>query len=272
MAGQGGCPVILVNGQPSQSLPVADRGLQYGDGLFETLRVEAGEPLHWSRHLSRLQTGCERLGIPPPDAAVLHHEALTVLQGQPRGVLKIMVTRGSGPRGYRPPAAPAPTRILAWNAPAAAPSLTVSEGVDVRLCRMRLSRNPALAGIKHLNRLEQVMARSEWSDAFQEGLMLDTSGQVVEGTMSNLFLVRDDALVTPDLSHCGVAGITRARVMERARAWGVSCQEDSVRVEDLWRADGLFLTNTLIGLWPVRSLEGHPVSVPPLVARLQQAL
>jgi 4-amino-4-deoxychorismate lyase len=156
--------------------------------------------------------------------------------------------------------------------PAAAPSLTVSEGVDVRLCSTRLSRNPALAGIKHLNRLEQVMARSEWSDAFQEGLMLDTSEQVVEGTMSNLFLVRDDALVTPDLSHCGVAGITRARVMERARAWGVSCQEDSVRVEDLWRADGLFLTNTLIGLWPVRSLEGHPVSVPPLVARLQQAL
>lgn len=264
--------MMLVNGQPSQFLPVADRGLQYGDGLFETLRVEAGEPRFWSRHLSRLRAGCDRLGIPPPDADVLQHEAHSLLKGQSRGVLKLTITRGSGPRGYRPPAAPTPTRILAFSPPAPPPSAAMHEGVDVRLCRMRLSRNPALAGIKHLNRLEQVMARSEWSDEYQEGLMLDTSEQVVEGTMSNLFLIQGDALVTPDLSHCGVAGITRARVMEMARAWGLGCREEPVRVEDLWQAEGLFLTNTLIGLWPVRSLEGRPMPLPPLIVRLQQAL
>ncbi|MCG5494692.1 aminodeoxychorismate lyase [Ectothiorhodospira variabilis] len=264
--------MMLVNGQPSRSLPATDRGLHYGDGLFETLRVEAGEPRRWSLHLSRLRTGCDRLGIPMPDPQVLLDEARTVIHGTPLGVLKITVTRGSGPRGYRPPLHPEPTRILAFDSRARNASTDRHEGVDVRLCSMRLSRNPVLAGIKHLNRLEQVMARSEWSDEYHEGLMLDTSGQVVEGTMSNLFLVRGDALVTPDLSHCGVAGITRARVLEMARAWGLSCREEQVGLEDLWQADGLFLTNTLIGLWPVRSLEGRAMPMPPLIGRLQQAL
>lgn len=264
--------MMLVNGQPSQCLPVTDRGLQYGDGLFETLRVEAGSPRFWARHLGRLQAGCERLGIPPPDPDVLHQEASSLLEGQSRGVLKIMITRGSGPRGYRPPSCPEPSRLLAFTELAHPQSPATHVGVDVRLCRMRLSRNPALAGIKHLNRLEQVMARSEWSDEYQEGLMLDTSEQVVEGTMSNLFLVRGEALVTPELSHCGVAGITRARVLETGRAWGLPCREEQVRLEDLWQADGLFLTNTLIGLWPVRSLEGRAMPMPPLIGHLQQAL
>ncbi|MBK1674199.1 aminodeoxychorismate lyase [Ectothiorhodospira shaposhnikovii] len=263
---------MLVNGRPASVLPLNDRGLQYGDGLFETLRIRQGRPCHWQRHLERLRDGCHRLGFAAPDADVLEAEAGRIAASHPEGVLKLMVTRGSGPRGYRPPASPSPTRILVGSPLPEMPSAWRQDGVQARICRMRLSSNPALAGIKHLNRLEQVLARSEWEDEYQEGLMLDGEGQVVEGTMSNLFLIRDGMLLTPSLDRCGVAGITRARLMEIAAGMGVACRRTRIDTDELFRAEGLFLCNTLIGIWPVRCLEGRSLPVPDLVRRLQQRL
>ncbi|OOG21214.1 aminodeoxychorismate lyase, partial [Thioalkalivibrio denitrificans] len=186
--------MILVNGQPGEQLPVTDRGLAYGDGLFETLAVRNGRPQHWERHMARMAEGCARLVLPMPDPAVWRAEAQTVLSFGQSGALKLILTRGTGPRGYRPPRDPSPTRIVMGLDAAATPG---PETLKVRFCRTRLSRNPLLAGIKHLNRLEQVLARGEWQDECQEGIMLDTEGHVVEGTMSNLFLVREEALHTP---------------------------------------------------------------------------
>jgi len=264
--------VILVNGQPGEHLPVTDRGLAYGDGLFETLAVRNGVALYWDRHMARLSEGCTRLGLPIPDTAQWSREAATVLASGEYGALKLILTRGSGPRGYRAPPSPQCTRILMGLEDARPPADWQTQGVDVRICRTRLARNPALAGMKHLNRLEQVLARAEWQDEFQEGIMLDTEGHVVEGTMSNLFLIRDEQLCTPLLDACGVAGITRARVMEAARGLGIAVRECRLRETDLHAAQGLFLTNTLIGLWPVRSLEGRALPVPTMVRDLQQAL
>ncbi|MBK1690801.1 aminodeoxychorismate lyase [Ectothiorhodospira mobilis] len=264
--------MILVNGQPARTLPVEDRGLQYGDGLFETIRILHGAPVCWQRHRARLAEGCRRLGIPLPGADLMDAEISSVCAGVDAGVLKLVLTRGPGPRGYAPPKVPQPTRILQVAPAPRHPAAWSRDGVAVRLCTTRLARNPRLAGIKHLNRLEQVLARSEWEDEVQEGIMQDTEGQVVEGVMSNLFLVFGEGLRTPDLQHCGVVGITRARVMELAHRWGIPCRVGAVTEADLWRADGLFLTNTLAGIWPVSCLAGKTRPVPPLVAHLREAL
>ena len=248
---------MLINGQASEQISVDDRGLLYGDGLFETLAVVSGRPCLWAPHMRRLETGCRRLGLPRPDAELLWEESHRVIPQHAAGVLKILVTRGRGPRGYRPPGDPLPTRILQFALQPGDADPPPASGVKVRYCSIRLGRNPALAGIKHLNRLEQVMARAEWEDPkIAEGLMLDTEGLVVEGTMSNLFLVRNGGLATPRLDRCGVAGIMRARVIALARGLGIPVEETDLRPPDVSAANGAFLCNSLIGLWPVRLVDG----------------
>lgn len=263
---------MLVNGQAGDSVSILDRGLQYGDGVFETLRIAGGRPQFWSRHWQRLSRGWERLRLPQPDQAALESEVSGLCAQRPEGVLKIIITRGCGERGYRPPSSPRCTRIVyTTDLPGHLPHWRQA-GVCVRLCQTRLSRNPALAGIKHLNRLEQVLARAEWEDEVQEGLMLDVQGHLVEGTMSNLFLVSRDGLQTPDLSHCGVSGITRARVMELARDMGLACREMTLVPDSIQEAEGAFLTNTLIGLCPIIRFGDLDMTVPPVIRRLQSAL
>ncbi|MFP4079170.1 MAG: aminodeoxychorismate lyase [Ectothiorhodospira sp.] len=264
--------MILVDGRPEGHLPVEDRGLQFGDGLFETLRIRNGHPVCWGRHQARLMEGCRRLGIPLPDPRILEAEIARVTGNRVDGVLKLILTRGASSRGYAIPPEIRSTRILRVSPLPDHPQHWSREGIAVRICTTRLSRNPRLAGIKHLNRLEQVLARTEWEDEVQEGIMMDTEGQVVEGVMSNLFLVFGDTLRTPDLTHCGVAGVTRSRVMDLAERWGLRCRVVSVSKADLWQADGLFLTNALVGIWPVASLAGEARPVPALVARLRDAL
>ncbi len=271
----------LVNGEAGSDLDVADRGLAYGDGLFETLAVRAGRPCCWLDHLDRLALGAVRLGLPPPSPARLKAEAGQLGAGVEHGTLKIILTRGPSARGYRPPPEPRPTRILMLNARAALDTETDSHrrGARVRLCRTRLGTNPQLAGLKHLNRLEQVLARAEWTDAsIDEGLMLDAEGTLVCGTMTNLFLADGDRLRTPLIDRCGVAGTARARVLAAARAAGLDVREQRLRLTDLMRAHGAFLTNALIGIWPIRLFEGRtfePSRLPwallePIHARLLQ--
>ncbi|HQU16317.1 MAG: aminodeoxychorismate lyase [Chromatiales bacterium 21-64-14] len=268
--------MILVNGRETDQLPVADRGLQYGDGLFETLMVRDARPLHWERHLARLTADCTRLAIPAPDPDRLRREAAQVCQDAAAGTLKILVTRGAGERGYRPPPPSAgvqATRILALYPAPAYPEAHRREGVVTRICATRLGINPALAGIKHLNRLEQVLARAEWDDpAIPEGLMLDLHGRVVEGTMSNLFLVRDGTLITPDLARCGVAGVVRAIILEQAAARGIPCQVRDVAAEELTGAEEIFLCNSLIGIWPVCRIDRHTYTSRSLTLRLAEWL
>ena len=264
---------ILVNGNATNSLSVLDRGLQYGDGLFETLRVSGGVPQHWERHMARLTRGCRRLGMPSPPVEQLTAEARQVCEGQQGGVLKIIVTRGSGGRGYGPPLAVSPSRIVARFAAPTYPASHWQDGVTVRVCDTQLGMNPALAGLKHLNRLEQVLALAEWQDPdIAEGLMCDTQGRVVEGTMSNVFVVRNGRLLTPDLSQCGVAGIMREVVLELAAKLAIQAQERSLEIEELMQSQEVFLTNSLMGIWPVRRLADHAFAVGPVTQRLASAL
>ncbi len=265
--------MTLVNGIEADAVSVQDRGLSYGDGLFETLAVADGLPIAWEPHISRLRNGCQRLRIPCPAEALLRAEATRVCAGLRLGVLKIIVTRGANGRGYRIPEVVNPTRILTTYPWPAFPGSRAREGVLVTVCQTRLSANPRLAGIKHLNRLEQVLARSEWdSHHYAEGLMLDAADRVVEGTMSNLFLVMDGQLVTPDLADAGVAGIMRGLVLAEAPALDMSVRVASVSLEDLRRAEELFLCNSLFGVWPIKGLDGQAYRVGPLAPRLRQRL
>lgn len=257
-----------VDGREAESLSLKDRGLAYGDGLFETLAVRAGRPLLLERHLARLFDGCARLHI-PLDPLRMRAELLAFCGEVGEGVAKLIVTRGDGLRGYAPAAA-APRRILQASAMPAYPADHALSGVCLFPCSVRLAEQPLLAGLKHLNRLEQVMARAEWQDAeHAEGLMRDVSGRVIEGVYSNLFVGHDGVLSTPDLRRCGVAGVMRGELLERAAALGLRCRVRDIELDELLAADEVMLCNSLYGVWPVREFQGRHWPVGPLTRKLQ---
>ena len=261
---------ILINGKPAAGIDPLDRGFTYGDGLFRTIRVSGGKPTLWDRHVAHLADGCKRLGIPMVDPGVLAAEGATLFTDGGDGVLKIIVTRGVGGRGYRPPEAPVPTRVVARFPLLLAPTLLPNGGMRVRLCATRVAIQPATAGIKTLNRLDQVLARAEWSEAdIFEGLMLDTEGFLVGGTMSNLFLLLDGRLCTPAIDRAGIAGVMRSAVLDGARAAGIEVNEARLSVSALTQADEAFLTNGVIGVVPIGDLIGRALPVGPVTRRLQ---
>ena len=246
---------ILVNGEHAAVFPVRDRGLQYGHGLFETIAIKQGQPQYWDQHMARLINGCTQLAMKAPDLSLLKKEAQQLSGQSDKAVLKIIYTCGEGGRGYRAPEMTLPNRILSISEWPDYPEANCRTGVVVQLCENRLGSNQALAGIKHLNRLEQVLARSEWADPeIAEGLMLDTQGLLIEGTMSNVFFVKNNTLCTPSLSQCGVAGVMRLLVLELAETLGINTYIDDFTPEDISQADEVFLTNSLIEIWPVKKV------------------
>jgi len=258
-----------VDGQPADVLSLKDRGLAYGDGLFETIAVRDGKPVLLERHLQRLELGCQRLAL-KVDMTELSVELNTYAQRLGEGVLKLIVTRGDSLRGYAADPSAQGRRILQGSPPPAYPAAHAERGVHLFPCTVRLSEQPLLAGLKHLNRLEQVLARAEWTDAqYAEGLMLDTSGRVIEGVFSNLFLVRDGVLITADLSRCGVAGVMRAELLFQAESQGIATQITDVRLEQLHQADEVFVCNSVYGVWPVQACGSARWSVGPLTRKLQ---
>lgn len=247
---------VLVDGVEGGRLDPLDRGLQFGDGLFETVAWRAGAPRLWELHLARLYQGCDRLGLPRPDAERLLEE-MTAAAGGAEATVKVIVTRGTGPRGYRPSPESRPRRIVA-----AFESAVAEPGAwNARLCATRLGRNPSLAGLKHLGRLEQVLAQAEWRDpGIHEGLMQDDLGRWVCGTKSNLFLRIGDRLLTPRVDECGVAGVMRRAVMYWARGQGLDVAEVHVDAATLARAEEVFVTNALIGARALATIDGRPVA------------
>jgi 4-amino-4-deoxychorismate lyase len=262
--------VALVNGLPQAMISVHDRGLQYGDGLFETLRCEQGRVRWFDRHLARLAAGCARLGLPAPDGAGLLHEAQSLLAGCPRALVKLVLTRGeASARGYRPTGDERATRILTRHPWPAA----VGQEFRLGLSPVRLASNPLLAGLKHLNRLEQVLAqRGAASAGVDEVLMCSSNGAVVSGSMSNLFLVQGSNLLTPPLLECGVAGVMRSLVLELAPQLGFSVRVAPLSVEQLAAAPALFMTNVRLGIQDVHWYEGRRLSVDARSPRLQELI
>lgn len=263
----------LVDGEAVDAIPVSDRGLHYGDGLFETIAMVDNQPLYWEAHLARLAEGCLQFGMPLPPVDLLRNEVRTVVNRRDRCVVKIIVTRGTGGRGYLAPEPCEPRRIVMSFDWPEYPDSYYLQGVQLRLCATRLCCQPLLAGLKHLNRLENVLARREWQEPdIAEGLMCNAAGDVIEGTMSNLFLVSDGQLQTPALDQCGVRGVLRSRIIELAAELDIPHQQLSVRPVDLDDADELFVCNSIIGIWPARMAASDRICPGPITRRLMQHL
>lgn len=243
---------MLLNGLPASEISLQDRGLAYGDGLFETILVSRRTPILLERHYTRLRRGCERLGL-DLDLKVLVDEVAHLLSSAPvsDAVLKIVVTRQAQGRGYRPLTREC-NRILTFHPLPDYRSQNPELGIAMFVCQQRLGRQPALAGIKHLNRLEQVLAAQEWpAESFLEGLMLDTEGFVIEGTRTNLFMAKAGTLYTPELNLCGVEGVLRAALIDHFGTAKVT----PIRLDSLDSADELFIANSVNGVWPVTQLR-----------------
>lgn len=258
-----------VDGVAQSQVGLNNRGLAYGDGLFETIAVRSGRPMLLDRHLQRLHSGCERLAL-VADPQQVREEVLAYATAMGEGVLKLILTRGDSPRGYAAdPRAPA-RRILQASSLPSYPAAHGAEGVRLFPCRTRLAEQPLLAGLKHLNRLEQVLARNEWQGSdYAEGLMCDGQGRVIEGVYSNLFLVRDGMLYTADLARCGVAGTLRAELLDQAPALGIRVKVCDLTLQDLAAADEVFVCNSLYGIWPVLGVDALRWSAGPLTRKLQ---
>ena len=251
-------PICFLNGEPTNLVSVADRGLCYGHGLFETIRLSNGLMPLWDYHQSRLRRGANSLLIALDDDLLQGYLEQLRVACPEKGIIKIMITAGLGARGYRASNSP-PSYILQWHPQPEHPKNYQQYGITLKLCQHRLASSPQLAGIKHLNRLDQVIARSEWDDEYEEGLMLDQQGNVIEAVSSNLFFYRDGSWFTPKLDQCGVAGVMRQYIMEELCTDSFSSlskiEETTCSMDDLLSADEVFICNSVNGIWPVLSLE-----------------
>jgi 4-amino-4-deoxychorismate lyase len=243
-----------INGRAGRHLDYRDRGLQYGDGLFETMRVRAGRVRLIEYHLDRLLEGCRRLSIAAPSRPSIRREIERRAGPHTDAVMKLIVTRGSGARGYRPSGGEHGTRVLSISpAPSTEAALTAQR---VRLCATPAGSNSALAGLKTLNRLESVLARAEWRDErIWEGLMRDVDGHVICGTMSNVFVRRGAVLTTPLLDRSGIAGVMRRWVLEQAEALRLRVYERRMAMAHLEDAAEVFMTNAVAGVVSVKLIE-----------------
>ena len=246
-----------INGRKGARIDHRDRGLLYGDGVFETMRVRRGRVRLLEYHLERLDRGCRQLKIAGPPPLALRRELARVAAGRGEGILKLIVTRGPGARGYRPTGHERCTRIVTLDALPKAILSDAPTPARVRLCATALGLNPRLAGLKTLNRLESVLARAEWHDVrIWEGLMRDVEENIVCGTMSNLFLRRGSSLMTPVLDRCGVAGVMRRWILERAGDLRLRPVERRIRWQDLREAEEVFMSNAVVGVRSVGVIEG----------------
>ena len=251
-----------------------DRASHFGDGLFETIAIRQGQPCLWQYHLNRLQQGCERLGLPAVNETALTAEVRQHCTPYPRAVLKLILSAGNIQRGYQRPAEVIPNRYLQSQPWPDHPLYHTDTPIQLQLCQTRLGSQPLLAGIKHLNRLEQVLARNEIQPPADEGVMLDQQGRVVEGIMSNLLLRCDGCYITPGIQDCGVAGVVRQIVLERAAQQAMPIQIETVSLQTLQQAEAVYIMNSLLGVRQIAAFDAQicpRLPIPTFLQAIHQA-
>jgi 4-amino-4-deoxychorismate lyase len=250
----------LINGSLNQSISPFDRGFAYGDGVFRTMVMRNGLPDFWHMHYQKLVADCGAIGIVCPSAELLMSDLQQLFSVDEIAVAKIIVTRGEGNRGYTPPAITAPTRVVIKTSMPDYPEEYFSAGVHLCICDTRLANQAKLAGVKHLNRLENVLARMEWQDAniangIVEGILLDNEANVIECTSANIFARFGDTLMTPALTQCGIAGITRQRILDIAHTLSLKPIIEVFNLNKLYQADEMIVCSSLYGAWQVQSIQ-----------------
>ena len=263
-----------IDGVAGNTVPADDRGLQYGDGVFETILVRNGVPRFIGMHRDRLRRGLTQLGIQFSAGKILDDEiARAVALAPPLAVLKIIVTRGSARRGYAPPANSEARRIVSlWPTTPLADNL-VGHGVNLGVARLRLPQPSPFAGLKHLNRLENVMAARDINAGAEfDALLLDTSERLVSGASSNVFLVKGGGILTPRVDRVGVTGVMRQVVLREAPRLGIAAREQDLTLDDARSADGMFITNARIGVVPVQRVREHVFGMTDIASRLRSVI
>ena len=257
-----------IDGVAGTNVPADDRGLQYGDGLFETILVRGGTARFLDAHFARLARGCQRLGIAFSPGVLRADLQLALPRATASAVLKIVVTRGSAQRrGYAPQATTPARRIVSlW--PSAETS-ALESGVTLGIASTRAATNPALAGLKHLNRLENVLAAAEIPAGAFDVLMFDSGDRLISGSACNVFIVRGGQISTPALESCGVAGVLRGIVQREAGRLGMTVTERALALTDVTGADEVFVTNARIGVVPVRAVGEHSFRMTELATKLR---
>ena len=246
----------LINGSFDHAISPLDRGFAYGDGVFRTLVMREGSPENWPLHYQKLVADCSAIGIVCPSPELLMNDLQQLFLLDETAVAKIIVTRGEGNRGYTPPAVTAPMRVVVKSPMPQYPETRFVDGVNLTVCETRLALQPRLAGIKHLNRLENVLARMEWhSPNIADGIFLDINDNVIECTAGNIFARFDDTLITPSLTQCGVAGVTRQRIIELAHTLALKIVVETLSLEKLLSADEVIVCNSLYGAWQVKTVQ-----------------
>lgn len=271
---------VWINGSRECTFDTADRGLAYGDGLFETMRFANGEIALFKLHKQRLLEGCRVLAIAGVERLLADAiaPALQFLRSPSSAGrvyrVKVIVTRGTAGHGFRPDASVSAPTIIVRVTPLAETTEN-TQGVSLWLCHWRLALTPLIAGIKHLNRLEYVMAAQELADQdlSLQGLLTDTNGSVIEALHHNVFIVKRGELLTPKITMCGVKGVMRRHIIEvMAPALDLHVIEKELRLDDLLNADEIFLSNSVQGIWPVTEFRGKHLPLGPITSQLQTSV
>ena len=265
--------ISLINGEFSKHISVIDRGLSYGDGLFETMswsylddeKVLGVE--FWDRHIERIKQGCliTKIKLPPTEILTNYKEKIlneSFRKGIKNGILKIVITRGIGGRGYKFEKEIVPTVIFLSFPSKEINKKTLYRGVKLRFCEFPIFENSMLAGLKHLNRIDSVMARSEWEeDEFFDGVMLDNSDSIIDGTMTNLFFSKNNVLYTPIIKKSGINGIMRQVVIDNAKLFFKEVCEIEIKRRTISTFDEMFVTNSVIKILPVTHLSNKKFKI-----------
>lgn len=255
-----------VNGKLVNGIAPTNRGFAYGDGIFRTMRLIEGELQDWPLHYQTLVADCSKIQIVCPSAELLMQEfkyfMSTASEEQTRfGVIKIIITRGEGARGYAPPAICEPSRVFVQTPLPAYPPGIYEHGVALYCCQTRLASQPLLAGIKHLNRLENVLARAELKDPrFFDGLLRDYEDHVIEAVSGNLFIQKDGLVMTPSLDQCGVAGVMRRKILDWYKTHGQAVVTTALHLEHLLEADAVVIANSAYGVLQVLQIDDHAIA------------
>lgn len=270
--------MIWVNCSAQASIDPMDRALAYGDGLFATMRTDAHGIMFFEAHLARLQAGAARLGFDWQMSQALRQQLGTIAAQYPQHCIKLLISRGVGGRGYTPPEQVRVTEVVSVHPIPSHYADWQTHGIQLKTSAVRLGHQPLLAGIKHLNRLEQVLIKSApLPQGFQDWLVLDCEGKVIESSMANLFFIKGNRLVTPSLEHCGVSGVMREQVMlallDKLQALGpfdIDCMP--ISAERLVEFDSAFITNSVLGVVDVLTIDGLHFNRSPISADLRQTL
>jgi 4-amino-4-deoxychorismate lyase len=263
----------LINGSFDATISPFDRGFAYGDGVFRTLVMREGVPESWPQHYQKLVADCAVINIVCPSAELLMSDLQQLFLLDEVAVAKIIITRGEGNRGYTPPPITAPMRVVTKSAMPEYSEEWFNIGVNLHVCETRLAAQPLLAGIKSLNRLENVLSRMEWNDpAIADGILLDANDNVIECTAANIFARFGDTLITPSLTQCGVAGITRQRIIELAHMLSLKISIEPFDLKKLFISDEVVICNSLYNAWQVRSIQEKAIKTGALAANIRLAL